>query len=78
MVKTEKDEFGITFNPEIKGLDIYYTFDCTFPDKFSAKYNGKPIQTPRGSSEIWAISYRNGKPIGRLLVITFDELKARM
>jgi hexosaminidase len=78
MVKTEKDEFGITFNPEIKGLDIYYTFDCTFPDKFSAKYNGKPIQTPRGSSEIWAISYRNGKPIGRLLAITFDELKARM
>lgn len=78
MVKTEKGEFRITFTPEIKGLDIYYTFDCTFPDKFSAKYNGKPIQTPRGSSEIWAISYRNGKPIGRLLVITFDELKARM
>lgn len=78
MVKTEKGEFQITFTPEIKGLDIFYTFDCTFPDKFSAKYNGKPIQTPRGSSEIWAISYRNGKPIGRLLVITFDELKARM
>lgn len=78
MVKTEKGEFRITFTPEIKGLDIFYTFDCTFPDKFSAKYNGKPIQTPRGSSEIWAISYRNGKPIGRLLVITFDELKARM
>jgi hexosaminidase len=78
MVKTEKGEFRITFTPEIKGLDIYYTFDCTFPDKFSAKYNGKPIQTPRGSSEIWAISYRNGKPIGRLLVITFEELKARM
>jgi hexosaminidase len=78
MVKTEKGEFRITFTSEIKGLDIYYTFDCTFPDKFSAKYNGKPIQTPRGSSEIWAISYRNGKPIGRLLVITFDELKARM
>lgn len=78
MVKTGKGEFRITFTPEIKGLDIFYTFDCTFPDKFSAKYNGKPIQTPRGSSEIWAISYRNGKPIGRLLVITFDELKARM
>ncbi|MBL7972167.1 MAG: family 20 glycosylhydrolase [Prolixibacteraceae bacterium] len=78
MVKTEKGEFRITFTPEIKGLDIYYTFDCTFPDKFSAKYNGKPIQTPRGSSEIWAISYRSGKPIGRLLVITFEELKARM
>jgi len=78
MTKAENGEFRIVFMPEIKGLDIYYTFDCTFPDQFSAKYDGKSIQTPKGSSEIWAIAYRNGKPIGRLLVITFDELKARM
>lgn len=78
MVKSAEGDLRIAFTPEISGLDIYYTFDCTFPDKFSAKYDGTPIKTPKGSSEIWAITYRNGKPIGRLLVITFDELKGRM
>ena len=78
MVKTEEGDYRIVFTPEIKGLEVYYTFDCTFPDKFSSKFDGAPIRTPKGSSEIWAITYRNGKPIGRLLVITFDELKTRM
>ncbi|MDP4201068.1 MAG: family 20 glycosylhydrolase [Bacteroidota bacterium] len=77
MVKSADGDSRIVFTPEIKGLDIYYTFDCTFPDKFSAKYDGQPIKTPKGSSEIWAITYRDGKPVGRLLVITFDELKRR-
>ncbi|MEN6454847.1 MAG: family 20 glycosylhydrolase [Prolixibacteraceae bacterium] len=78
MVKSDEGDLRIAFTPEIPGLDLYYTFDCTFPDNFSAKYDGQPIQTPPGSSEIWAITYRNGQPVGRLLVITFDELKARM
>lgn len=77
LFKTTDGDSQIVFTPEIKGLDIYYTFDCTFPDKFSDKYDGSPIKTPKGSSEIWAITYRDGKPIGRLLVITFDELKSR-
>lgn len=78
MIKADDGEYKIVFTPEIKGLDIYYTFDCTFPDKFSARYDGQPVDTPKGSSEVWAITYREGKPIGRLLVITFDELKGRM
>ncbi len=78
VVKSAEGDLRITFTPEISGLDVYYTFDCTFPDKFSTKYDGTPIKTPKGSSEIWAITYRKGKPIGRMLVITFDELKARM
>lgn len=78
MGKAANGEFRIVFTPEINGLDIYYTFDCTFPNQFSARYDGRPVHTPRGSSEIWAITYRNGKPVGRLLVMSFDELKARM
>lgn len=77
-VKAKDGRMELTFATELKDLDVYYTFDCTFPDKFSAKYNGEPIQIPKGSSEIWAISHRDGKPIGRLLVISLDELKGRM
>jgi hexosaminidase len=78
MVKSSEGDSRIVFTPEILGLDVYYTFDCTFPDQFSVKYEGNPIAMPKGSTEIWAITYRDGKPIGRLLVITFDELKTRM
>jgi len=67
----------ITFATEIKGLDIYYTFDCTFPDQFSPKYENMPVAIPKGASDVWAISYRNGKPAGRLLVISLDDLKKR-
>ncbi len=78
MIKNDEEGYRIVFNPEITGLDIYYTFDCTFPDKFSAKYDGEPIRILKGASEIRAISYRDGEPIGRLLVITLEELKMRM
>jgi len=78
MIKADEGDYRIVFTPEIKGLDVYYTFDCTFPDKHSEKYDGQPVNTPKGSSEIWAMTYRDGKPIGRLLVIKFDELKSRM
>lgn len=74
-VNDDKGNMQIVYTPEIKGLDIYYTFDCTFPDNFSEKYKDKPISIPKGASEIWAITYRNGKPIGRLLVTTLNELK---
>jgi hexosaminidase len=77
-VNDDKGYMQIVFTPEIKGLDIYYTFDGTFPDNFSGKYTDRPISIPKGASEIWAITYRNGKPIGRLLVASLDELKRRM
>lgn len=69
VVNDDKGNKQIVFTPEIKGLDIYYTFDFTFPDNFSGKYTDKPVSIPKGASEIWAISYRNGIPIGRLLVV---------
>ncbi|MCE4565327.1 family 20 glycosylhydrolase [Maribellus sp. CM-23] len=78
MVETDAGEYQIVFTPEIKGLDIYYTFDMTFPDKFYPKYKNEPISIPSGATEIWAITYRDGKPLGRLLVITLDELKNRL
>ena len=78
MIKTNDGENRIVFSPEIRDMDIYYTFDITFPDKFSPKYENESIEIPKGASEIWAITYRDGKPLGRLLVITIDDLKKRM
>ena len=78
IISTVKDQDGqakIVFKTEIKGLDIYYTFTYTFPDNFAEKYQGNPLTIPKGASDIWAITYRNGKPIGRLLTINLEELR---
>jgi len=77
MIKEKDGKEKISLGTEIKGLDIFYTFDCSFPDKFSAKYTGKPVCIPKGATDIWAITYRNNKPIGRLLAITLNELEKR-
>ncbi len=71
-------ELQITFSSEVPGLDIYYSFNFAFPDEYSAKYKGYPVIVPTGAVEVKAITYRNGKPIGRMLRVSMDELKSRM
>jgi len=78
-IVTEKDQDGnlkIKLSSEMNDLEIYYTFDHSFPDKFSQQYNDIPIAIPKGASEIWVITYRNGKPKGRLLVKSIAQLRA--
>lgn len=77
-VKDKDGKMQLTFTTELNDLVVYYTFDCTFPDKYSTKYDQRPITIPIGASEIWAITYRNGKPAGRTLFAKLDELKSRM
>lgn len=66
----------ITMATEIKGLDIYYSFENSFPDKFYPKYT-EPITMPKDAVLMRVITYRDGKPIGRMLSITIADLKKR-
>jgi len=77
-IKDENGEMELTFSTELEDLDVYYTFDCTFPDNYSAKYQQKPVSIPKGASEIWVMTYRKDKPIGRLLVMGLNDLKSRL
>lgn len=64
----------ISLDTQIKGLDIYYTFDTSLPDSHSLKYSGVPLSVPEGASEIKAVTYRNGKPIGRQIDLKLKDL----
>jgi len=77
-LKEPSGELKVSFGSEVSGLDIYYSFDFSFPDKYSAKYEGKPVAIPVGAVEIKAITYRDGIPIGRLMRMSLDELKTRL
>lgn len=76
--RIKNSDFGVTLTSEVKGLDIYYTFDDTNPDQFSPKFDGKPIQFPIGATYLNAITYRDGKPIGEQINMPKDVLEKRL
>ena len=74
-----KDSIGqlqVTLNTEIKGLDIYYSFDNSFPDRFYPKYTTSLIP-PKDAVMLKVITYRGDKPVGRMLCMPISELHSR-
>jgi hexosaminidase len=69
--------YSVKISSEIKGLDIYYTFDGTNPDPFYPKYSGEPISFPVGATQLTANTFRNGKQTGKQVTIKKDELPVR-
>jgi hexosaminidase len=67
----------VNLTTEIKGLDIYYTFDNTRPDAFSPKYDGQALVFPAGADQLTVITYRDGKPIGERISLSKDLLEKR-
>lgn len=61
---------------EIPGIDIFFTIDDTMPDSHSTPFTG-PVELPEGPIVLRVITYRNGKPIGRLITLKRDELMKR-
>jgi hexosaminidase len=74
----DRGEFTVGLSTEIKGLDIYYTFDLTNPDSHYPKYTGTPLKFPMGATQLNVITYRNGKPIGQQVNIKKTELAERL
>lgn len=75
--KVSNDQLQVELSTEAQGLDIHYTFDNTFPDKFYPKYNG-PLNVPKEAFSLNVITYRNGKAIGRQLNFPVTELQKRV
>jgi hexosaminidase len=69
---------SVKLSTEIKGLDIYYTFDGTNPDPYYPKYSGEPINFPVGATQITANTFRNGTQVGKQVTIKKDELAVRL
>ena len=74
---TPDKKLRVEMHTEVKGLDIYYSFDNSFPDNFYPKYTS-PLIVPEDAVMLKVITYRNGKPIGRMISMPVDELKKRV
>jgi hexosaminidase len=67
----------ITLTNEVEGLDIYYSFDNSFPDRFYPKYTA-PIDAPKDATTLRVITYRGKKPVGRMVTMPLAELNSRI
>ena len=79
VIKATKGPNGLPvaeLSTEISGLDIFYSFDNSFPDKFYPKYT-EPVEVPKDAVTMRIITYRNGEPVGRMISIAVAELKKR-
>lgn len=70
-------DLNVNLNTEIPGLDIYYTFDNSFPDRFYPRYTGT-LNVPKDAVNLRMITYRGNQPIGRMVTLTTDEMNRRV
>lgn len=66
----------IELSTEVEGLDIYYSFDNSFPDRFYPKYTEK-LTPPKDATTLKVITYRGKTPVGRMMVMPIEELNKR-
>lgn len=74
--KAPGNRLKVELTTEVKGLDIHYSFDSSFPDNFYPKYT-TPLIVPIDATQLKLITYKNGKPVGRMLTMPISELKSR-
>jgi hexosaminidase len=77
--KDEKGNLLIQLSTEIEGLDIYYSFDNTFPDNHSPLYTeGEKLMIPKDADTFRVITYKTGKTIGRIITVSLADLAKRI
>jgi hexosaminidase len=74
--KTTDNKLTIDLSTEIEGLDIYYSFDNSFPDRFYPKYMAT-LTAPIDAKQLKVITYRGKEAVGRMLTMPIAELKKR-
>jgi hexosaminidase len=75
--KNTDSQLIVDLSTEIEGLDIFYTVDNTIPNQYYPKYK-EPIILPMGADMLRVITYRNNKPLGRLISIKTEDLEKRV
>ncbi len=73
---TKDGKLKITLETEANDLDVYYSFDNSFPDNFYPKYK-EPLTAPEDAVMLKVITYRGKQPMGRMIAMPLSELRKR-
>ncbi len=74
--RTADKQLKIELSTEVEGLDIHYSFDNSFPDRFYPKYT-KALTPPKDAVMLKVITYKDKKPVGRMIAMPIEELNKR-
>ncbi|MCE5345191.1 MAG: beta-N-acetylhexosaminidase [Bacteroidales bacterium] len=78
-LKDEKGHLLIQLSTEIEGLDLFYSFDNTYPDHHSLLYkNGQKLMIPKDADTFRVVTYKEGKPAGRMITVPLTDLAKRV
>ena len=76
-VYMKKDKLFCELSNNIPGSEIYYTVNNTYPVRFGMNYQGA-FEIPEGDINLRTQCFRNGKPVGRVLVLPRATLIKRI
>jgi hexosaminidase len=74
--KAKDSSINVALSTEVQGLDIYYSFDNSYPDRFYPKYSS-PLSVPKEAAQLKIITYKGNKQVGRYNVLSMEEMKKR-
>ena len=74
--KAKDGSLRIELGKEVEELDIYYSFDNTFPDNYSPKYK-EALTPPKDAVQLKVVTYKGNKRMGRIIAMPIEELKKR-
>lgn len=73
--RVENNILTVTIETEVDGIDIYYTTNNSTPNIQSERYK-QPI-TKEGDYTLKVTTYRNGRQIGKIISLDYNELMKR-
>ena len=76
-LKMDGRKLMCTLGSSFEDIEMRFTVDNTYPISRGQKYEG-PFEIPAGELELRVQSYRNGQPIGRMLIIDRKNLEERL
>jgi hexosaminidase len=75
--KASDGRLQVQFDTEINDLQLYYSFDNTFPDNFYPPYKGGALYPPSECSMMRVVAYRGKQKMGNMITITREALEKR-
>jgi hexosaminidase len=72
VTRSADNQIKIALSTEAEGIDVYYTFDNSFPDRFYPKYS-EALVPPKDAVMLKVVTYRGKKQVGRLITMPVRE-----
>lgn len=76
-VSLDGEKLMCELSNNVPGSEVYYTVNNTYPVQFGDKYQGS-FEIPEGDVNLRTQCFRNGKPVGRVLVLSRATLIERV